>query len=537
MNKHIEQLDEPDTTETSVNDTTSTEIPQQKEPPQPLELEAGSATTTAQGASEAITPPTMLCAVFVSTTYLAPIILTTISMAVIIFVLTSHVHNDRKPLENLAEKLAFITDTIYSKPLVNLTIVNENSRCPSDFEPLLLGTYPGTSKGCYCDSSMESFPRYCKNDETISKSCMNIPSTSHANITTWKGFKFCGKYASEFAISNGKCPEGMVKCSPGYCYPEKEPCPVTFIKVASKLEYQQSPEQFPAVSLSKYELDAENILVIGNEINSTGILQILISAGNLPCLDDKEIPARVNGKYFPLSSRRETGCGIYGEDETSIVVDRAPELKIYSENGLIESVHGVPNLAQFYMGQELILTTRGKYDLVQKSACLSGEYKHFSEGSEIIEKIDQLTWICCTIALIFNSLLMVINLVLGLYISVILRSKRLIKRLKAIIDSRIYTYYITIIWTLLLLILIVQWEYYRKYKRMLFDFRESFAGITENECFKQKNVNGVFHSFKGVVKDTNLALENFSLNLFLLNLIGYALHAALLSLRGKIEYS
>jgi len=92
-----------------------------------------------------------------------------------ILILIAHLTQDSVTTSSssVGSTLDYIVSNLGSNPILNIT-PTVNLKCPNGYELFQIGTWPGTSPGCYCSSSDKLTPGFCSEYS----SCLNISSIS-----------------------------------------------------------------------------------------------------------------------------------------------------------------------------------------------------------------------------------------------------------------------------------------------------------------------------------------------------------------------
>jgi hypothetical protein len=105
-------------------------------------------------------------------------------------------------------------------PIIN--IKSDNYSCPKDFELITQYNWPGTVKGCYCNSNLGM--SYNNSSEGIKKlfkilrisecseteliiGCKNVPASPSVNLSNWKNQKLCAERVSKYNNLNNTLPK------------------------------------------------------------------------------------------------------------------------------------------------------------------------------------------------------------------------------------------------------------------------------------------------------------------------------------------
>ena len=100
----------------------------------------------------------------------------------------------------------------------------------------------------------------------------------------------------------------------------------------------------------------------------------------LPCMsvDNEPFNYQDPESDYPLISYRAEGCGIYGPDGTSSVIDHDTEENLYNENGIISTTSQLPLFQSNIQGNAALLTTRPRLQMNQNAVCFNQNYGQYS---------------------------------------------------------------------------------------------------------------------------------------------------------------
>lgn len=220
-------------------------------------------------------------------------------------------------------------------PITDIKALPGGSNCTGDYELAHIGGWPGTGPGCLEKRTGKMWKGYC--DFETSDVWYNFKPTEARNFTIWKGSTICIRRLKDYkrqdfenCNQDGGDKYHMCWANPGfYCVPKGQKCPISKIEKVDKI-----PEN-PESDWTYLELRKGHYLRYQNEAKSVGILADLGSSlTTKPCLDPSKNPSRISSRGYPLLDIDVTGCGMYGIDEDSRMIDSQLENDWYRENGL-----------------------------------------------------------------------------------------------------------------------------------------------------------------------------------------------------------
>ena len=187
-----------------------------------------------------------------------------------------------------------INKNLHLAPIQNIFLSSEE--CPSDYETATLGRWGGSIDGC--SSSTGRPTTYC--------SFYNIQRIHPFSLSKWKeDYNICIQRQTEFTYST-QCEQGFRKCGPNLCIKSNQECPITQVKI-----------------------NVENTLQVSRNLNEQPLIAIEFSYYDKPCLAQDF--AQIKKSPYPLL-KQKYGCGKYGIDENTIVLDSQPEMDFYQNN-------------------------------------------------------------------------------------------------------------------------------------------------------------------------------------------------------------
>ena len=238
-----------------------------------------------------------------------------------------------KPLQLLSENLK--TD-----PIVDIQTLERGSICPSGFEILKLGIWPGTVEGCLCeDGSLYTGPCRQVRHQRCNK---ELSSSSPINLYEWNGSIWCAKRAvlGTDYLRKAECPIGYQECYPGGCFLKE--CPVT--KVESSLE------KGLLLRKTQGELPLINIQLISSDISCP----------------DKE------SKGYVLLDFPETECDKYGfKSQLSTGLASQTAYDSYIQNSFSHRVMNLPYFVGNATVASSVLSSMTRIKTAKHDSCMS----------------------------------------------------------------------------------------------------------------------------------------------------------------------
>jgi len=239
--------------------------------------------------------------------------------------------------------LAFLNDLElnWSKSPISDLILGDSS-CPEGYEYLINNTWPGTTYGCECTTSITR--GHCKGSKKRSLSCFNVHPTDPRPLYVWDGKLICAKRLDrsyfEYAKSKEYCKSWMRSCgvidslNNILCVDNTQKCPLNKIVFA---ETNSIPIDYHYSTL--YLGTKKSIYFTSEATENLIYVDIKVSEGEV-CID----PGRknsINGDTYILDKDfNEYYCAnsLDGEfyDNRYTLLDSIPKTKYYFENNLTD---------------------------------------------------------------------------------------------------------------------------------------------------------------------------------------------------------
>jgi hypothetical protein len=220
----------------------------------------------------------------------------------------------------LASVFSSVSKLMNDAPIADLQITTTS--CPSDYQTVSLGKWPGTIHGCHYTEMNKVERGSCVERNSDGVGIAAIPSRS---IDTWRNAKFCTKRYEDYDISvDSPCEENYKKCAGYLCVPQGMSCPITSIVIYMEKPVNATGEFINNEDLSRY-------IKISRRDGDEPIVTFAMTVEGLPCLDRDAIPFRE--EFYPLLNIPPVGCG-YGENTEAKIIDSRP---------LEDVIHEIPN--------------------------------------------------------------------------------------------------------------------------------------------------------------------------------------------------
>jgi len=235
-----------------------------------------------------------------------------------------------------------------------LTIVG---KCPTNYEQITLGHWPGTISEQDGEISLYPIPLY-----------------------NWKNQTFCARHNKDYEFTLHNCKEGYRKCQEFLCVSTDELCPITGI------HYEKEINKNENITLTNNEI------IIGNRLytlerNSADepLIFIEISFYGIPCFAIDRIPEKPSppNKYL----RANLGCGKFGFDPSTRLVDSISELKLYEDNSLKSKLETIPGYMESIEGEIVYLAFRLRIELRDLDLCYEEDPKFKHSAAQLQQSV------------------------------------------------------------------------------------------------------------------------------------------------------
>jgi len=251
----------------------------------------------------------------------------------------------------------WMSASLKADPIMEIQIMDEKSTCPSGFQPLKLGHWPGTVAGCLCNNG-DLYGSSCS--KVNSESCKtDIPSTYPAEMYEWDDSIWCVKRAVHGTdyLRKAECPSEYKECYPGGCF--KEECPITKLEIASTgpaANKFNNKDQYLALTRTQGELP---------------VIDIQMTFGDIPCFTRDLFNQTLKNFSYPLSADKENQCDKYGLDShfsTRLASQTAYDS--FSQNSFSYSVMHLPYFEENAKTTRAVLSSTVRMKTVKHDYCL-----------------------------------------------------------------------------------------------------------------------------------------------------------------------
>ena len=392
-----------------------------------------------------------------------------IVFGILIAGLSIQIASDLIPPENTSiGVMEFVTQSIVNPPIQEL-LFTQAAVCPTGYQNITLGTWPGNKMGCYFGRG------------SVGESCIepNIPSKDPRDILKWGASIVCVQRNTRFELGPSiTCKKDFRKCSKDLCVSIKEKCPITGIQMFNRDELGKN--ETDCVTME----DGARVLKLYRILNEQPVFNIETSVIGRPCYSRGSVPFK-EGPY-PLL-RVKFGCGEYEQDNSTYILDFMKEVDLYKLNDLDDVLTDLLGYQDTIRAEMVYLVARKKPELRQLPAC----YESRPEATEISKLPLFETWGEWIFTIALMELLTAVPLIMFLYRDI--NRRGMLKRLSIANKLSIFNpvYYGIIV-------------FYVAIYTVLKGIKESsrdFLVLAARECFVEDNLSNAAINFAELVKD------------------------------------
>ena len=281
----------------------------------------------------------------------------------------THTFNKDHPYTVISQILYRLQDLNCNfRMITDIKVIPADEECDHDFRNNEdIGTWNGTVEGCYYPSSgtINLQPCPMANEGYI-------PPRKPAPLYTWKGNKFCTKVASNYAFMTNYAASagdaGTKKCSaePHDFYVHLgENCPISEIQIIP------AGQRVPLGYEARKMIDGSTLIFKNDPDSPRRLVDLNSELSTFPCYNPAVSPLRfAHLEPYPLSRKKEEGCGEYGHDQESVVIlDKTDPLKLYKENGLEKVQKELPLWNYMHQNEQIVLYAKFRDGLLKMDEC------------------------------------------------------------------------------------------------------------------------------------------------------------------------
>ena len=272
----------------------------------------------------------------------------------------------------------YITANLNTAPITQISITDSITNCPSDYVAQKLTAWPGSIEGCYCPEKSLILQGKCTS-EKMREGCYRVPSLDSQILWLWNNDVYCIKRLGNYYLKpvTESCSNDYLNCG-RMCVHSQEACPITTLKIKDTDKINQNDTTIEKVTLSD-----NKTLVISRELTSPPIYTLETSFHDKPCLEPAYIPAIKESNYPLLNIPSYSGCGEFGDDESSVILDNMDMNDLFKQNSLT-SVENLPLYLTRESEAEAYLVARPRFALKKTSVCQSLDVRSISVLENLI---------------------------------------------------------------------------------------------------------------------------------------------------------
>lgn len=356
-----------------------------------------------------------------------------------------------------------------------------------------VGVWNGTIPGCFNPDSKIITPAACPLQDVGN----NINERPPTTLYVWNGVKFCTQtLPSYFVMSTeyGQNREGFRICAaeprPFYVGASQD-CPISDIQIVT------SDAKIPK-GYKQRKLYDDKILIFNNDPTSIRkLVDLNTELTTSPCFNPGVSPTRQSHDPYPLSRKKEVGCGEYGHDsEGTVILDMIDPLVLYKQNGLEQTQKDLPLWQSWHKNEQIVLFAKFRDGIQPRPEC-----NFCNPGSSLVMSAKELTvsgkylnlYVILTgVVLTFQFFLIIYNIVqyfsFGTHYAALLDKVTLINSLFYAFNLCYFTMHG----------IFAYWDY-----RELKSTTDRLKLIEELDCFRSKNLNKLFDDLRGKVLDNS----------------------------------
>lgn len=268
-----------------------------------------------------------------------------------------------------------------SWPFSDITLATE---CPSGYEALNLGNWPGTAETCVFKDKL--YPSFSQ--------CPDIsPGIEAKSYVSWKNMSICAQRVSGFSNST-TCPAGYTQCYTGVCIQGTE-CGVTEVYIE---ESERTTSGWYSNNCGTYYVNYRK------DADVLPIVTLAISQGKPElCVNPNEYTAQINYAAIAVPGN---GCGRYGNFLGVSKVDNDTSLEIFYAQKWTPSPVDLPLFTdQIGDAQTGYLLSIPRLDISNNDECTTLDVQKMLEQSQELQTSGNITaGFSITIILLLGSL-------------------------------------------------------------------------------------------------------------------------------------
>jgi len=285
--------------------------------------------------------------------------------------------------------LQYMAADLKADPIMEVQIMNEGSTCPSGFQILNLGTWPGTVAGCLCeDGQLWTIP--CE-DVNSPKCKKDLPRSSPIEMYEWDDSIWCVKKAilGKDYLRKAECPSGYKECYAGGCFAKD--CPITKLEITSTGE-----------ATNKFNNNKENrYLTLTRKQGELPLINLQMTFGDIPCFIQDLFAQTIKNSTYGLSTIKDKNCDKYGLDKmfsTRLASQSAHDL--YTQNSFPYPVTHLPYFENYANTTTSILSSKVRMKTAKHDYCQDIDEEPINDYLEADVTSSVISFVCVIVLLV-----------------------------------------------------------------------------------------------------------------------------------------
>jgi len=302
-----------------------------------------------------------------------------VNIVLLLLILTNHAFAlTDETFIKLMPIIDYITINLNTPSITQIARVDSGASCPPGFSPEKLTSWPGSLEGCFCPGKYQVSQGKCT-AEDLNIGCYKVPSLDSQILWSWNHDDYCIKRLKNHYIKPLKtsCSKNYIDCG-RMCVQNTESCPITNLSLVETASIDQNN-----AAIEKIDLSDGRSLIISRDLASQPIYTLETSFHDKPCLEPAYIPAIAEGNYPLLNIPTHTGCGEYGIDESSIVLESLNMTKLFEQNALT-TVEKLPLYLERENTAEAYLVARPRFAVSTSDFCQSLDFRSLGILNDLI---------------------------------------------------------------------------------------------------------------------------------------------------------
>jgi len=425
------------------------------------------------------------------------------NLSIIIALLVYHFGNKDVTLTSVGEALVYIGENLSADPILEIRVKDDTGSCDSGYDAMLLGTWPGTARGCDCPiTGLKKETCDKKGQYPTDSLCTDVYATSPVDMIDWGGSYWCVKKA-ELGTQYTKsveCGSEFRECSPGICVLSTLNCPVTKVEIQSSGTY-------------KLRVGTNRYVVTTSTSGESPVVDLIITPNDIPCFSKDRYAAGPTNPY-KLLNENEEGCSNYGTDQYSFQIDKMTQDKLFGQNDFPNEVMDLPDYDDIYENTYSVLSYRQRINVAKNDFCLDIDIDLLEKSSYAAEKLNKFMSGTSIAAMIIHGLLV---LLVGFFMGTMKNHGNSWKEiLKGEGETQGWSLLCTRLGVIEYIDLIVMFATAKHYRGIMATTEQYFGQLISMNCFLDSQPQEAVNDYQVAVDVVAGNLQKYSLALFLI---------------------